>query len=113
AGWTLSYIVESASGAFTNAGADRIGDIFASLLANELVTAGWHTLFMILTVGVVVLGVEQGLERAVRIIMPALIALLLVLLGYSMTSGSFGEGVRFLFEPRFDELTGASVVNAL
>src|SRR5690606_20354162 len=62
---------------------------------------------------VVVLGVEQGLERAARIMMPALVALLLVLLGYSMTSGSFAEGLVFLFEPRFGELTGAGVVDAL
>src|SRR5690606_20553824 len=104
AGWTLAYIFESASGGFTSAGADEIAATFNALLANELVTGGWHTVFMALTIGVVVLGVEQGLERAVRIIMPALIALLLVLLGYSMTTGSFGEGIRFLFEPRFDEL---------
>src|SRR5690606_968632 len=87
AGWTVSYVFESASGAFTNAGADTVAEIFNSLVGNELVTGAWHTLFMLLTIGVVVLGVEQGLERAVRFMMPALIGLLLVLLGYSMTSG--------------------------
>jgi len=113
AGWTLAYIIESASGAFTDAGAETVGAVFNSLVGNELVTGAWHTLFMVLTVGVVVLGVEQGLERAVRIIMPALIALLLVLLGYSMTSGSFLEGVEFLFEPRFDELSANAILDAL
>src|SRR5690606_29236043 len=78
-----------------------------------LVTGAWHTLFMVLAIGVVVLGVEQGLERAVRIMMPALIALLLVLLGYSMTTGSFMEGLAFLFEPRFDELSRDAVLDAL
>lgn len=113
AGWTISYIVEGASGAFTNAGAERIGEIFESLVGNPLVTGGWHTLFMVLTIGVVVLGVEQGLERAVRVLVPALVALMLVLLGYSMVSGSFVEGFVFLFEPRFDDLTGQSVLEAL
>jgi NSS family neurotransmitter:Na+ symporter len=113
AGWTLSYILDSASGAFTNASSETVAEIFNSLVGNELVTGGWHTLFMLLTIGVVVLGVEQGLERAVRFMMPALVGLLLVLVGYSMTTGSFGEGVRFLFEPRFDELTGSGVLDAL
>jgi neurotransmitter:Na+ symporter, NSS family len=113
AGWTLAYIFEGASGAFTNAGADRVGEIFSSLVGNPLVTGGWHTLFMIMTIGVVVLGVEQGLERAVRVLVPALVALMLVLLGYSMVSGSFVEGFWFLFEPRFEDLTGESVLQAL
>ncbi len=113
AGWTLSYIFHSASGAFRNAGADTVGAIFQSLVGNELATGAWHTLFMALTIGVVVLGVEQGLERAVRIMMPVLIALLLVLLGYSMTTGSFVDALVFLFEPRFDELSGEAVLDAL
>src|SRR5690606_22869828 len=79
AGWTLAYIVESASGTFRNASPETVGTVFNSLVGNELVTGAWHTLFMVLAIGVVVLGVEQGLERAVRIMMPALIALLLVL----------------------------------
>src|SRR5690606_35778073 len=113
AGWTLSYIFHSASGAFRNAGADTVGAIFQSLVGNELATGAWHTLFMALTIGVVVLGVEQGLERAVRIMMPVLIALLLVLLGYSMTTGSFVDALVFLFEPRFGELSGEAVLDAL
>ena len=113
AGWTLAYIVESASGTFRNASPETVGTVFNSLVGNELVTGAWHTLFMVLAIGVVVLGVEQGLERAVRIMMPALIALLLVLLGYSMTTGSFMEGLAFLFEPRFDELSRDAVLDAL
>jgi NSS family neurotransmitter:Na+ symporter len=58
-------------------------------------------------------GVRDGLERAVRILMPALVGLLLVLLGYSMVQGAFAEGVRFLFEPKFDELTADGVLMAL
>jgi len=113
AGWTVAYVFESASGAFRNAGAETVESIFQSISGNELATGAWHTLFMVVTIGVVVLGVEQGLERAVRFMMPLLIALLLVLLGYAMTSGSFIEGVVFLFEPRFDELTAEGALDAL
>src|SRR5690606_26040875 len=89
AGWTVAYVFESASGAFRIAGAVTVESIFQWISGNELATGAWHTLFMVVTIGVVVLGVEQGLERAVRFMMPLLIALLLVLLGYAMTSGSF------------------------
>src|SRR5690606_30201289 len=49
----------------------------------------------------------------VRIMMPALLLLLLVMLGYSALEADFAGGVRFLFEPRFGELTSESVLVAL
>src|SRR5690606_24130812 len=58
-------------------------------------------------------GVERGLERGVRIMMPALFVLLLILLGYSALEADFARGVRFVFEPRFDELTNEGVLVAL
>src|SRR5690606_21573162 len=112
-GWTLAYIFEGASGAVVNAGAEQGSRLCSDIGSRPLVAGAWHTVFITLTIGVVVLGVEQGLERAVRVLVPALVALLLVLLGYSMTSGSFLDGVVFLFEPRFEDLTGASVLAAL
>src|SRR5690606_5499821 len=62
---------------------------------------------------VVARGVKDGLEAAVRWMMPALFLLLLLLVGYSMTTGHFGAGLRFLFEPDFSALTPASVMAAL
>jgi NSS family neurotransmitter:Na+ symporter len=53
------------------------------------------------------------LERAVQILMPALVGLLLLLLGYSMVQGAFLEGARFLFEPKFEALTADGVLMAL
>ncbi len=112
-GWTLAYIFESASGASEPASAESVSEVFGALIGNGPVAGAWHTVFMVLAVGVVVLGVEKGLERAVRVMMPALIALLLILLGYSMTTGNFAEGLEFLFAPRFDELSADGALNAL
>ena len=64
-----------------------------------------HTLFMALAIFVVARGVERGLEQAVRFMVPALLVLMFVLLGYSINSGFFGEGVEFMFTPDFDKLT--------
>jgi NSS family neurotransmitter:Na+ symporter len=43
--------------------------------------------------------VKNGLETAVRFLMPALFALLLMIVAYSMTTGHFMEGVQFMFTP--------------
>ncbi len=113
AGWAVAYIFESVSGDFGGANPDQITAIFGGLTGNWVASAFWHTLFMGMTVFVVVRGVVQGLERAVRVLMPVLLGLLLLLLGYSMVEGEFVQGLIFMFEPRFGELTPTGVLSAL
>lgn len=113
AGWTLAYIVKSVGGAFSGADAATVGNIFGSFVSDWRLLALCHTLFMALTVFVVARGVERGLEQAVRVMVPALLILLIVLLGYSVTSGSFRSGVEFMFTPDFSKLTWDSVLAAM
>lgn len=111
AGWALAYIPRLASGTFTtvntlpqNEVAGFVDSVFAQLTTDPLRLLAWHTTFMIVTITMVAGGVQGGLERAVRIMMPALFLVLLVLLGYAMSTPKFMEGVRFLFEVDFHKL---------
>lgn len=113
AGWALAYIFESASGAFVEVDSAGVDEIFSGLSGSWIATGFWHTLFMVMTTVVVSRGVERGLERAVRVLMPALVVLLLALLGYSIIAGDFVQGLRFMFEPKFSELTRAGALAAL
>ncbi|NNF77392.1 MAG: sodium-dependent transporter, partial [Rhizobiales bacterium] len=113
AGWSMAYIFAGARGGFTGGDATLINGLFAQLQGSWRMTGLWHTFFMGLTVVVVARGVRDGLERAVQILMPALVGLLLLLLGYSIVQGAFLEGLRFLFEPKFDALTADGVLMAL
>jgi len=113
AGWTLAYVVRMASGVFTGADGERAQAVFASFLADPEAVLGWHTVFMVMTMVVVARGVRGGLERAVRLLMPALFLLLLLLVGYAMTTGSFDQGLRFLFDPDFSKLDPAAVLVAM
>jgi NSS family neurotransmitter:Na+ symporter len=113
AGWTLAYVVKSASGVFVGASAEAVGAQFSNFVGDWRLIALCHTVFMALAVFVVARGVERGLEQAVRFMVPALLVLMLVLLGYSINSGYFGEGVAFMFTPDFDKLTWNSVLAAL
>jgi NSS family neurotransmitter:Na+ symporter len=113
AGWTLAYIVKSASGVFVGASAVAVGDEFSGFVGSWQLVLFCHSLFMALTVFVVARGVEGGLERAVRFMVPALLILMLVLLGYSINSGFFGQGLAFMFTPDWSKLTWLSVLAAL
>jgi len=113
AGWTLAYVVKSVSGVFAGASADAVGTEFDNFVGDWRLIGLSHTIFMTLTIFVVARGVERGLEQAVRFMVPALLILMFVLLGYSINSGYFGEGVAFMFTPDFTKLTWNSVLAAL
>jgi NSS family neurotransmitter:Na+ symporter len=113
AGWTLAYIVKSATGTFVDATASLVVAELDAFKAATGTVVFVHTLFMSLTVFVVARGVERGLEQAVRFMVPALLLMMLVLLVYSINSGSFGHGIEFLFTPDFSKLTWGSVLEAM
>jgi NSS family neurotransmitter:Na+ symporter len=113
AGWTLAYVVKSASGVFAGASAAEVGNQFGNYVGSWQLVALSHTVFMALTVFVVARGVERGLEQAVRFMVPALLLLMIVLLGYSISSGYFGQGLAFMFTPDFGKLSWESVLAAM
>ena len=112
AGWAMAYVVRVSLGVFEGATADGVSSIFAHLIADPEKLLGWHSLFMIMTMLVVARGVK-GLERAVRLLMPALLVLLVLLVGYAMDQGKFEESVSFLFSADFSKITSDSVLTAM
>ena len=110
---TVAYVVKSASGAFSGASAGEVTAIRDGFVGNWKTMSLFHTLFMGLSIFVVARGVERGLEQAVRFMVPALLLLMVVLLGYSISSGYFGAGLAFMFTPDFSKLTWDTVLAAM
>jgi len=113
AGWALAYVLKSGSGALSGVNAETISSTFGAHLGDWKSLFFWHTLFMIVTAFIVGRGVQRGLEKAVRFLMPALFILLIVLLIYSMNTGSFMEGIKYLFQPNFEKLSPNSWIVAM
>lgn len=112
-GWVLSYISYAAQNNFHEITASQSSENFASLLASPLTLLFWHTIFMLMTMGVVAKGVNSGLEKANNVLIPALFAILLILLGYSMSVGDMDAAVTFMFAPDFSKITPVAVLSAL
>ncbi|MDT8893333.1 sodium-dependent transporter [Halomonas sp. I1] len=112
-GWSLYYTLSSVTGAFSGQDADGINALFTGMLGNPGLLLIGHSIFMLLVIGIVARGVTKGLEGAVRTLMPALGVLLLVLVGYGMTTGHFGEAVGFMFNLDFGKLDGGVVLAAM
>jgi len=112
-GWTLAYVLKSGIGQFAQADPGSVTAIRDAFIGSWSMLGLYHTIFMGLTIFVVARGVERGLEQAVRFMVPALLVLMLVLLGYSITSGHFGAGVSFLFTPDWSKLGWDTVLEAM
>lgn len=111
-GWTLAYIVK-ALGGFTGLGADDIAAQFNEFLANPIELSLWHAAFMALTIFIVARGVNQGLEKAVTFLMPALFSIMVVLVLYAAVAGAFLETLDFLFIPDFSALNAEVILQAM
>ena len=112
-GYSLAYVLKSAVGTFSGAGAADVIAVRDGFEGSWKTVGLFHTLFMGLSIFVVAHGVERGLEQAVRFMVPALLVLLLALLGYSINSGYFGAGLEFMFTPDFSKLTWDGVLAAM
>lgn len=113
AGWASAYIVKAFAGSFFDADGAAIKGIFDDFVASPVQLIFWHSLFMLATMLIVVRGVNNGLEKAVQFLMPSLFVLMILLVGYAMTTGSYNQGLHFLFMPDFSKLTSDSVLTAM
>lgn len=113
AGWMLDYLVRAASGGFAGLDSDGAEAGFGGLLGNPYEQALWHSVFLFLTMGVVAYGVTRGLERAVKIMMPLLAAIILVLVGYGLAQGDMARAFGFLFAADFSRISPQSVLAAM
>jgi len=113
AGWSMAYVLKALMGSFSGESALEINALFTELKASPVEQIFWHTLFTVATMLVVARGVQGGIEKAVRFLMPALFILLTLLVAYAMTTGAYLQGLEFLFKPDFSELSADSVLTAM
>ena len=113
AGWSLNYTLLAAQGTFRGISAEGSRELFGALLADPLRLMFWHGLFIAIVVAVIARGVRRGLERASKLMMPGLFALLLVLVAWAAIAGDFGKGMDFLFSADFSALTLDGILMAL
>ncbi len=111
AGWAVHFVAISLGLASSDASGSEA--TFTALAGNGGLSAWWHTVFMGLVILVVAGGVQSGIERACKILMPALMAILLALLAYVGVTGGLGSSLAFLFEPDFSKVSGEAVLEAL
>ncbi|WP_367714358.1 sodium-dependent transporter (plasmid) [Nitratireductor sp. GISD-1A_MAKvit] len=113
AGWTLAYTVKSLTGSVLNPDTEQAGSLFNAFITDPFEPVLYTALFLSITVFVALGGIANGIERAARVLMPALFAILLVLAARSITLDGAAEGITFFLEPDFSKVTWATFLAAL
>lgn len=113
AGWSISFIQT----AFTDGFTGRSPAIIHSNFINYINT-GWKPtiaaiIFIVLTAGIVIGGIEKGIERMNKVLMPMLALIIIGLFLYSTSLSGFKQGMDFLLKPDFSKITLGTVLAAI
>lgn len=86
---------------------------FEKIISNPWLTVLGQGIFILLTMIIVMLGVEKGLEKASKIMMPLLFVFLIIVVAKSLTLDGALEGVRYILQPRIEDISVKGVLFAL
>ena len=111
AGWTLAYIFYSLTGAVSGT-EQQIADFFNRFTANGPLNVFLTFLFIAGTAAAILGGVRSGIERATKIMMPALFVILVLLAGYALTLPGASQGLAYYLRPDFSLALKPAVFNA-
>lgn len=112
-GWTLEFIAEAATNSFAGKTAEEFITSFNQFTANPWRPIVWLIIFLLATHFIVVKGVEKGIEKSAKIMMPALFILLLILTICAVSLPGAGQGLKFLLQPDFSKVNGSVLLGAM
>lgn len=113
AGWSVVYIFKNGGGNFNGQDAVAISAEFDALLASPAQLTLWHGIFMFICTLILVRGLQKGIERTVKILMPALFAILLLMVGYGALEGDMKAAWHFMFDFDFSAISGQVILIAV
>ena len=112
AGWCLQYLYASIAG-HLNGDTTYIVEYFKRFSSDPIRPCLWGIGFVVITHFVVAQGVEKGIERASKLLMPMLIIILIILVIASCLLPGAGKGIDFLLKPDFSKVSGSVFLEAL
>ena len=112
AGWCLQYLFASIVGTLQG-DADYVKQYFTTFSSHPLWPCLWAVAFILITHFVVVRGIEKGIERASKLLMPALLVLLVIIVVASCMLPGAVNGIEFLFRPDFSKVSTNVLLEAL
>ena len=112
-GWCIKYTIDALTGDGIIADAAKLGDYFGAFVSNGPLSYAYLLVFLLFTAFVVLRGIEEGIERIAKVLMPSLFVLMLVLIVRGVTLPGGWNGVEYLFMPRWEDFNSTALFNAM
>lgn len=109
-GWVIKYAWVYLSGDHINAVND---DYFGGFISQAGEPVLWLSLFIILTMIVILLGVNKGVENVSKILMPALVLMTIFIAGYVVTRPGAGAGLEYYLKPDLSKINANAFLAAM
>lgn len=113
AGWTFEYLYLSVMNGFKGKSPEELNTLFTDFYTNGWKPVIWQVVVMLFTGGIIIAGVQKGIEKYTKILMPMLFVLLIILAIRSITLPGAAQGLRFLFQPDFSKIDASIILEAL
>lgn len=120
-GWTFEYLWDSLTGSLYSGitlSDPSITDTIFHDRMEEYICSDWRPLIstfivIAINIGVLMMGVQKGIEKVSNILIPVLFGLLLIFSGYALTMPGAAEGLKFFLAPDFSKISMPMIANAL
>ncbi len=109
-GWVCKYLFEYLCGHLNAVAGDGY---FTSFITNGVSVEFWFIVFSLAALIIIYAGVENGIERVSRFMMPALVVLALIIVVYSVTRPGALAGVKYFLVPNIKNFSWMTVVSAM
>lgn len=113
AGWVYFYLFKAIRGDFAGITLETAKAQFDTVVAGPLAPVVWQFVVMAVVAAILALGVQKGIEKMTKTLMPLLFILIIICDIRAMTLPGAWDGVSFLFQVDFSKLTSTAVLTAL
>ena len=113
AGWTLEYVKKAICNEFAGQDLGALSQSFGDFTTSPTMPLVWMVVFVALTALIILGGVEKGIEKVSKFLMPLLFVLIIAVCIRAVTLPNASKGLEFLFKPDWSSLTFKGVLMAL
>lgn len=112
-GWSVEYLLKSLSFSFSDASRITMNTMFTDFVSSTWAPLATHTVFLLITTLIVIVGIKDGIEKFSKVMMPLLFIIVVAIAIYSLMLPGASAGVDYLFRPDFSKIDAKACASAL
>ena len=112
-GWSVEYLLKSLTFSFSDASRSTMNTMFTDFVSSIWAPLATHTVFLLFTTLIVIVGIKDGIEKFSKVMMPLLFIIVVAIAIYSLMLPGASAGVDYLFRPDFSKIDAKACASAL